>query len=84
VFALFRWNADAIVVDVDLYIFANQLRVDRNTLAGVFEGIAQQVAQGVGHRLAVKIDEQVFWQFSGIDDHLKLTAQQADRVDFVA
>ena len=71
----FLADADAVIVDVDTYLPAIQFGPDLDVLAGIFEGIAQQVAQRVGHGLAVEIDEQGFWQLVGVDRELQVAPE---------
>lgn len=83
VFAFFGRDANAVIVDVNHDQVVGQFGADENLLAGIFEGIAQQVAQGVGHGFAIEVDVEVVRQLPRVDRDFQLPAEQAYRIDFV-
>ena len=86
VFSAPAWPCPVSYTHLDVYkrqVLVDQFSANHNLFAGVLEGIAQQIAQGVGHGFAVEVDVNVFWQFFGVDRNIQLASEQADGVNFI-
>ena len=82
--AVFGRDADAVIVYMDQdTIVRAQLATHHDAPVGVFERVAQQVAQRVGHCLAVKVDDEVFRQLRSVDRDLEVATEEAHGIDLV-